>query len=268
MLRGVRWVFLAVGIFAIVLTIGFYLQLAAATGLWMWPDGRLTYIFIASITAAIAAPVIWMGLSGEWGAAVGGAVNLCIQAVGISAFLAQLSLTNPVTHWPHVLLFGLFAVVNVGVFIWSWRYPLHDSRPTPRLVRMSFVVFTVVLLLVSIALLIKVPNVFPWPLLPETSVIIGWVFMGTFVYFAYASVRPVWGNAVGQLLGFLAYDVILIVPFIGHFADVLPEHQLSLIVYTGVVVYSGALAIYYCFIHPPTRLLRPAASPSLASEAQ
>ncbi|MBX3080792.1 MAG: hypothetical protein KF716_04100 [Anaerolineae bacterium] len=64
---------------------------------------------------------------------------------------------------------------------------------------------------------------------------------------------PSWHNAAGQLLGFLAYDVVLIVPFIQHFSDVIPEHRVSLIVYTTVVVGSALLAIYYLFIHPETR---------------
>ena len=56
-----------------------------------------------------------------------------------------------------------------------------------------------------------------------------------------------------QLLGFLAYDLVLIGPFLQHFSTVRPEMRLSLILYTFVVCYSGLLAIYFLFIHPPTR---------------
>jgi len=73
------------------------------------------------------------------------------------------------------------------------------------------------------------------------------------MYFLHGLVRPSWANARGQLLGFLAYDLILLVPFIRHFDSVKPEHQLSLMVYTGVIVFSALLAIYFLFIHPSTR---------------
>ncbi len=255
--RRLSSVFLGVGVFAIVLTIGFFAQIGAITGLWMWPDGRLTYIFIASITAAIALPVIWIGLSRDWAGAFGGGVNLALQAAGISLFLGQMSLTSTPTYWPHVVMFGVFMLVNVGVVGWARRFPLRDLRPTPTLVRISFAVFAVILLMVSVSLLLKIPNIFPWPLKPETSVMIGWIFFGTTFYFAYGAWLPRWGNAVGQLLGFLAYDAILILPFIGHFSTVLPEQRLSLIIYTGVLVYSGALAGYYLLLHPTWRIWRP-----------
>jgi hypothetical protein len=56
----------------LVATGGFYFQMPWATSLWPWPDGRLSYIFIASILAAIVVPVVWITLVGEWGAAAGG----------------------------------------------------------------------------------------------------------------------------------------------------------------------------------------------------
>ena len=61
-------------------------------------------------------------------------------------------------------------------------------------------------------------------------------------------------NSCGQLLGFLAYDLILIVPFIGHFTTVTSDHLLSLSIYVAVLVYSGALAVYYLFVNKTTLL--------------
>src|SRR5688572_33169683 len=104
-----RYSLILVGLMIILLTMGFYFQMEWATNLWMWQDGRLTYIFIASITAAIAAPLLWMTFSGEWSAAAGGAVNLLIQAGGITLFLLQLNML------PYVLVFGAFALVNLAL---------------------------------------------------------------------------------------------------------------------------------------------------------
>ena len=80
------------------------------------------------------------------------------------------------------------------------------------------------------------------------------MFLGAALYFIYALIRPSWLNAAGQLAGFLAYDAVLIVPFLTRLPTVSPENQVGLTIYTGVVIYSGLLAIYYLFIHPPTRL--------------
>jgi hypothetical protein len=47
-----------------------------------------------------------------------------------------------------------------------------------------------------------------------------------------ACIRPRWGNAFGQLLSFLAYDLVLIVPFVALFDTVPPERMVNLVVYT------------------------------------
>jgi hypothetical protein len=85
------------------------------------------------------------------------------------------------------------------------------------------------------------------------SVMFGWVFMGAAVYFAYGALQRDWHDARGQLLGFLAYDLVLIGPFLADFASVPPGHLLSLVIYVLVLVYSGTLAIFYLFVSPRTR---------------
>lgn len=90
-----------------------------------------------------------------------------------------------------------------------------------------------------------------WRLDEQTSVIYGLIFLGSAVYFAYGLQRPVWGNAKGQLLGFLAYDLVLIIPFV-RLLFVSPS--LSLIVYLAVILASAALAIWYLAISRRDRL--------------
>jgi Na+/H+ antiporter NhaC len=41
------------------------------TGAWRLPAGRLSYVFLASVLAAVAAPMVWVALAEEWGAAEG-----------------------------------------------------------------------------------------------------------------------------------------------------------------------------------------------------
>jgi hypothetical protein len=69
------------------------------------------------------------------------------------------------------------------------------------------------------------------------------MFLGAALYIVYGLIRPVWANAAGQLLGFLAYDLVLIMPFVQRLPTVAPEHRMGLIVYAAVVVYSALIAI-------------------------
>jgi hypothetical protein len=145
--------------------------------------------------------------------------------------------------------------LSVGLFLATRRLPFRDGRRTPRPVRASFALFAAVLLLVGGALVLKRPNIFPWPIPPEQSVLYGWMFLGAMIYFLHGLFRPRWGNAVGQLVGFLAYDLVLIVPFVRHFAAVDPALRTNLILYVAVLVYSGALAGYYLFVDPQWRIV-------------
>ena len=95
--------------------------------------------------------------------------------------------------------------------------------------------------------------VFPWDLNPDSSVVFGCIFLGDAFYFLYALLRPRWGNAFGQLLSFLAYDLVLIVPFVLLIDTVKPDRIFGLIVYITVLLYSGGLAVYYLLIDPQTR---------------
>ncbi len=123
----------------------------------------------------------------------------------------------------------------------------------PLPVRVSFGVFVVVLLLVGSALLLQVPNVFAWPLNPMSSALVGCFFLGSACYFLYGLIFPRWHTACGQLWSFLAYDLVLIVPFLLRAATVSSAQLPSLIVNTIILVYSAALALYYLLIKQETR---------------
>ena len=255
--RSVSILFVFGGLIFLVVTVGFFLQMGWATTLWPWPVGRLSYIFISSITAAIAAPMIWIGLTQEFRAARGGAVNLGITAGGMAVYLFLLYGRE---GEPELLISAMaaavFLVANVVIFRWSSRQPIRDQRGVPRLVTVSFGGFTAVLLVVGSLLVVQAPVVFPWPLQPESSVMFGCIFLGAASYFAISLRSPWWHGARGQLIGFLAYDLVLIGPFLAHFDTVQSAHRLSLILYVAVLVYSGALAGYYLFVNGRTRSWR------------
>lgn len=243
------------GLIGLLFTAAFLFRMPQALALIPWQLTPLSSLFLSSIFAAIAAPVIWVGLTREAAATLGGTINLGIMYSGMAVFSWQLYSAD--TARGNILVFGLvcatMAVVCLALTVAAAKLPYLDTRPMPALVRYSFVLFAVVLLLTGTALTRQMPNIFPWPLKPELSVFYGWIFLGAMCYFIYGALKPLWANAQGQLLGFLAYDLVLIGPYIKHFAKVSDEMRLSLTIYVSVLVYSGLLACYFLFIHPPTR---------------
>ena len=251
----IRSVLIVLGLVVLVLALGFYIQSAWAIWMWPWPDGRLSYSFVASILAATAVPVIWIGISGELSALASGALDLTLTYAGIGIYL--FAFYGDAAVLPYAIGCGIAFGFNLAIYLFSRRISTRDPRATPRLLRLIFIFFVIVLVLVSAALLLQAPHVFPWPLKPGTSVLIGCVFLGAAVYFLHGVIFPRWSNACGQLLGFLAYDMVLLWRYLAHFSSVKPEHLLSLIVYVAVLVFSAVVAIYFLFIHPATRLIRP-----------
>lgn len=252
-----RFIFIVIGLGLLGLCAGFAFHLPWALSLWPWEDGKLSYLFIASICAGIALPVLWIGLAEEYAAVQAGALDFALMYVGL---LATVIVTYPaVQEWvAPSLAMGLCTaslLLNLSLYIWSRKFSFKYDRPTPALLRFSFGLFFLALVIVGISLVLRLPHIFPWPLKPQTSIVFGWIYLGAAVYFLYGLIYPVWGNVKGQLAGFLAYDLLLIWPFIQHLTNtVKPEHQLSLLVYLSVLIYSATLAIYYLFIHRESRL--------------
>lgn len=251
-----RAVLIGVGLAALVLALAFFLQMPWIVELWPWPGGRLSNIFLASILAASGMPVLWIGWSREWAAIAAGALDLGVTYLGMAVF--SLHTWSQDARRQPILIYGIGCLVLAGLclalFYGSRKIPFRDQRRLPAGVRVSFVVFVLILIAAGGALVLQRPGIFPWRLGPEQSVLYGCIFLGASVYFLSSLLRPMWANARGQLIGFLAYDLVLIGPFIRHFDSVDPALWINLVVYTSVLVYSGLVAVYYLFIHPQTRV--------------
>ena len=232
------------------------MRLGLVVEFWPFPGTTpLTFIFVSSIFAAAAASTLWVAITRNYGAFAGIGLDyvtilvplavLCFR-LGAASGDARLTLAAAAA--------AVWALFGLGLLLWSLRFPMDRTVPTPALVRWSFAAFVVALIIVSTRLILEVPNSLPWKITPELSVVIGWMFLGAAVYFAYGLLRPCWANAAGQLIGFLAYDLVLIVPFLSRLPTVAPEHRDGLIIYIGVLAYSGAVAVYYLFANRSTRL--------------
>ena len=239
--RFYRTAFVIVGSMSFILTVGLCLPLA--TGILPRTGSFPIHIFLASITASITASLLWIAFSGELGAVAGGAIDLAVFNTGLTIFLLLSQRNGSQSLLAGVLLCLLGVIVSVGTFLWFRRYPIEDRRPMPLPIRVSFGVFVVVLLLVGSAMLLQVPNVFAWTLNPMSSALLGCFFLGSSCYFLYGLIFPRWHNACGQLWSFFAYDIVLIGPYLFHFARVSSAQLPSLLFNTIILVYSATLAL-------------------------
>jgi hypothetical protein len=252
-MNRIRPVLLFFGVLILLVAFGFIFQISLVLRFWPWRDGPLSYLFVGSILAAVSAAALWIGWSGDFGALPAGSLNVFVIAVTSGFYFFLLILRDGRTALvPFALWMLVMAITSGAAFFWSRGLAMLDPRPTPGLIRISFGIFLVSLLFAGTALVLRAP-IFPWKLNPDSSVIFGCIFLGDAFYFLYALLYPRLSNAIGQLLSFLAYDLVLIGPFLKLFGKVEPEFRISLIVYVSVLLFSGAIAVYYLFIHPQTR---------------
>jgi hypothetical protein len=249
LLRGLMFVS---GLVVLLFAFGFIIQHPFATSIWPWEDGRYSYLFVGSILAAVSAAMLWISWTGEFGALPAGALNIFVIALTTSIYFFKLASNGRTDMTPFGVFSALFAIASLVAFFWSVRIPLKETRPMPKPVKVSFWIFIASLFAAGGSLILQAP-IFPWKLNPDSSVIFGCIFLGDAFYFLYGMFRPNWHNALGQLLSFLVYDLVLIVPFAGLLNTVEPDRLVSLIIYTAVLIYSSVLAIYYLFINPQTR---------------
>lgn len=251
----IRVTLFVIGVIGLAETLGFFFLQPWATSLIPWELNRLAGIFLSSIFAASSFPILWIAFSQEYAALTGGGINYAVLLTGFAGFSFQTYAANP--RQP-VLIFGLVCAAGaLGSAALAWygsRHKFQHGAPVPALARISLAVFALNLLIAGSQLTLKRPHVFPWQLTPQQSVLYGWIFLGAAVYFFHGVLRPVWGNAYGQLLGFLAYDLVLIVPFVALFFGSEPFLVPNLLYYIIVLVYSGGLALYYLWINPQTRI--------------
>ncbi|MFP3853641.1 MAG: hypothetical protein ACLFWD_05025 [Anaerolineales bacterium] len=253
-----RYLLYAVAAVQAFFALGFFQQWPLATGPWPF-DGTtpLTFIFISSILAAAAASTFWVAATENYGALAGiglDYVTIMTPLAVLGFTLGTSSVGIPLTIFGLACLFG--ALFGAGLLLWGLRSPLDARIPMPGPVRWAFVIFVAALLLVGGRLVLGFETTIPWMITAELGTVMGWMFLGAGAYFTYALLRPSWVNSAGQLLGFLAYDLVLIVPFIQRLPNTPPEQFVGQLVYTAVVVFSGLLAGYYLFVHPPTRIWR------------
>ena len=153
----IRCLAIGAGLVYAVLTIGFIWRIPWATYIWPFEllETRLGFIFLGSITIAIALPAIWTGVTGELRAMAPGATNLAVTFAGMAVFLfGQAGADSRPELSVAAVACGVTAVILVGLFLVTRRVPWRDARPMPKPVRVSFVFNSVILVLIGSSLVL------------------------------------------------------------------------------------------------------------------
>jgi hypothetical protein len=246
--------FLCVGVTDLVFGLGFVRHLPWATALWPWPDTPLSYLFLGSVLIAFGCGSLLVAATRAWQAGAGGALAMLIGFGGIAGRLGLLIDRGSGGLIPYAVALALLAAIAGSALMICLRF---KDKPGPQLsgpVRASFWLFTCALSLAGAALLLRAPDIFPWPLKPESSIAFGFLFAGLAVNYGYVAIRGTIEDAQVSLIGFLAYDLVLIGPHVRLFGHVKPGHLTSLVIYVAVLVYSAVVAIYALMASPDMRL--------------
>lgn len=223
----------------------------------VWPlptTSDQAFIFLGSILAAASASTAWAAWEGE--EVSFGGIGLDTAVIFWPLALWLILLDPAKGGGLSMLVVGALGAAVFGTWL-AWRTvraPMTDPRPTPRLLIGAFVVFVGVLLLAAGALISGRPNTLPWPATREVATMTGIIFLGAASYFLFGLARRGWSNAGGQLAGFLAYDLVLIPPLVMRSGTIPGYWRDSLWLYLAVLIGSGAIAAWYLFLDPRTRI--------------
>ena len=194
---------------------GLFRQLDWAINGWPLPDVRMTYIFLASIAAAIGAPCAWVAWRREFRALRPMGFELMLGLPAVGAYLLWLAVGRDSRG---LLLLGLaalaFAVIWAGLYWWSKHVPMVDTRSLPGLFRVGLAGLCAILVVLGIALTFRVGNVFPWEISPEISTVIGLIFLSAALLFGWIVAHPAWAFGEMALTSFLAYAAVLAGPYL------------------------------------------------------
>lgn len=256
--RNLRWAIGIAGVIALVLSLAFAFNWGGLTRFVLVPQSSMPFMFLCAVSAAIGVSALWISLSGELVAALGGILNLLVFWSVMLVSQVVLAVRGAAPHAP---VLAIVSVIGVAIFgallvLWRRRFAPGPREQLPWLIRGSFGVYIVLLAIVGVGILLGVPTIYPWPLNASTSAVLGSFYVGAACYFAYGLLRPNWQNVTGQMWAFLAYDAVLIGPFIAKFGNVLPSHVPSLVVSSAVLIISAAISAYYVLVIPAVRWAR------------
>jgi len=160
---------------------------------------------------AYAIPTLWIGVTRTYKAFVGGGLCVIVTFGGVGLYLLRLSL-----EVSGVMQAGKFCLYIALLAIWflflGLKVPKRKPDRLPLSTQWLFAIVVTVALLEGLYLLVPLPGHFPWLLIPEFSILYGWILIGGALFFGWSLVQPIWENGYPLLYGLLVYDALLIGP--------------------------------------------------------
>lgn len=194
---------------------GFFRQLDWAIDSWPLPDVRMTYIFLASIAAAIGAPCAWAAWRNELAVLRPIGFELMSGLPPLGGYLLWLAIDREDRTLAIAgAAFLGFAIVWALLYLWARHVPLKDARPLPGVFRVCFAGICTLLVVLGGALMFQVDDIFPWTISPEMSTVIGFVFLSAALLFGWIVAHPMWAFGEMALTSFLSYGLVLAGPYL------------------------------------------------------
>lgn len=273
---------LAIAVPVTALSIGFFFRAGWAMNAWPWPEAKMSYVFLSAIGAATVGALVWAAISGDIAALAPGAINTAVSMMLGAVYFGQRGIRQgdgEMLIWAGSCL--VYGILVFRIYLWSRSRPVLSTMPTPTYLRWSFLVAASVLAIVGLLAYVQLPNIYPWDVRSGTSSLFGALFLGTASVFVYGLARPVWAFTAGNLWAFLAYDLILLIPYVGMIGDDADStigggyydyygggaattstgdgvNVPSLVIYLTVITLSLLVICYTLFVRPQTRIhLRP-----------
>jgi hypothetical protein len=195
---------------------------------------------------------LYIGATGKLAPAVTSAINYMLVFGGTGILYLQLYFQGADSaSQPMLIVIGVFsllvALISIFLFLSVRDIPVSDPTPMPKALRIAVMVITLFVGMTSVSLIVFKINLLPWGGTTLFGLLYGWLFAGTGASLLYGLVRNKWEIVSAQLLAFLAYDIVLIPPFIDFFNKVQADKLPGFIVYFGFVTGSAIVAVYYLF---------------------
>ena len=255
MARGLRYALAALAVVQLLSAMALFWEVPFFVGMWPFPGtSPLSTTLLASFLAAAAASTGWVAWAGRERALAGISWDYLATFGLVTVFGITRIAGGETSLIPFVIACGGATAVGAAMYLRARRVDWVDARPMPRVVRLSFAIFVLTLVPAGGALIAGVPNVLPWTITPDLSVVFGLMFLGSSAYFVYGLLHPVLDNAIGQLAGFLAYDIVLAIPFLQRLPSIDDRMRLGMVLYLVVIGYSAVIAVWALVVNPGTRL--------------
>lgn len=250
---------LGLSLLLFVFGLGLYFHVPLAQDQWIWPKktGALGFSFLGAWFAGGVAPLIWSGLFRKYSPLRALSFAGLIATGGSAGFLySKHAILGNERYLPFSIIFLIGFIGIIYVFIKSKRGSLPGDNPVSPVIRWAFLAFSILLFYFGLQLILNKPFVFPIPLSNDMQDIYGWFFLGSFAYFLYGAWKPSRFNAIGPMLSFLVYDLLLIPPYLNYAMTVPADYRVSLILYLSVLFASALFCIYYLFFDARTKLFK------------